>query len=120
MAWHARFDHGTVQVGSGGHRNAGWFSDDFSRFQPLQGQDGNVGVGWGLRGFWREIGLRERKEEASLELPAKGISRGLGLSCRSRGFEPRLGVEPWLDGSAWLSCGSHSIEGKVGKCLKLD
>ncbi|PKI56148.1 hypothetical protein CRG98_023466 [Punica granatum] len=65
-------------------------------------------------------GARSGKEEASLEPPAKGISRGLGLSCRSRGFEPRLGVEPWLDGSAWLSYGSHSIERKVGKCLRLD
>ncbi|OWM66816.1 hypothetical protein CDL15_Pgr027004 [Punica granatum] len=36
------------------------------------------------------------------------------------GVEPWLGVEPRLDGLAWLSCGSHSIERKVEKCLKLD
>ncbi|PKI75393.1 hypothetical protein CRG98_004222 [Punica granatum] len=60
------------------------------------------------------------KEEASLEPPAKGISRGLGLSRWSRGFEPRLGEKSWLDGSAWLSCGFHLIERKAGKRLKLD
>ncbi|PKI67394.1 hypothetical protein CRG98_012211 [Punica granatum] len=31
-----------------------------------------------------------------------------------------LGFEPWLGGLAWLSCGSHSIGRKAGKCLKLD
>ncbi|PKI71903.1 hypothetical protein CRG98_007708 [Punica granatum] len=44
----------------------------------------------------------------------------LGLSRRSQGFELRLGVEPWLNGSAWLSCGLRSIERKAGKCLELD
>ncbi|OWM89022.1 hypothetical protein CDL15_Pgr023432 [Punica granatum] len=34
--------------------------------------------------------------------------------------EPWLAVELRLDGSAWLSCGSHSTERKAGKCLKLD
>ncbi|PKI57280.1 hypothetical protein CRG98_022319 [Punica granatum] len=48
------------------------------------------------------------------------IEPWLGRSNRSRGFEPWLGVELWLDGSTWLSCGSHSIERKVGKRLRLD
>ncbi|PKI18352.1 hypothetical protein CRG98_049374, partial [Punica granatum] len=41
-----------------------------------------------------------------------------------RPFEPRvepwLGIEPRLDGLAWLGCGSHSVERKAGKCLKLN
>ncbi|OWM72482.1 hypothetical protein CDL15_Pgr021199 [Punica granatum] len=36
------------------------------------------------------------------------------------GVEPWLGVEPRLDGLAWLSCGSHSIKRKAGKRLRLD
>ncbi|OWM63059.1 hypothetical protein CDL15_Pgr020639 [Punica granatum] len=54
-----------------------------------------------------------------LELGATELSRGLGI-------EPWLGVEPWprveprLGGLAWLSCGSHSIERKAGKRLKLN
>ncbi|PKI18230.1 hypothetical protein CRG98_049496 [Punica granatum] len=34
--------------------------------------------------------------------------------------EPWLGVEPRLDGSTWLSCGSHLIDRKAEKCLRLD
>ncbi|PKI52413.1 hypothetical protein CRG98_027194 [Punica granatum] len=58
-----RSRHSARSVGYGGHRNTGWFSDDFGRFRPWQGLDGNVGVGWSLRGFWREIGLREKENE---------------------------------------------------------
>ncbi|PKI51573.1 hypothetical protein CRG98_028035 [Punica granatum] len=60
------------------------------------------------------------EEGEELEPPAKGISRGLGRSNRSHGFEPRLGVEPWLNGLAWLSCGSHSVKRKAGKSFRLD
>ncbi|PKI69499.1 hypothetical protein CRG98_010102 [Punica granatum] len=39
-------------------------------------------------------------------------------------FEPRvepwLGVEPRLDGLAWLGCGSHPIRRKADKRLRLD
>ncbi|OWM91125.1 hypothetical protein CDL15_Pgr010155 [Punica granatum] len=54
-----------------------------------------------------------------MELGATELSRGLGI-------EPWLGVESWLGvlsrlgGMAWLSCGSHSIERKAEKRLKLD
>ncbi|OWM82706.1 hypothetical protein CDL15_Pgr014194 [Punica granatum] len=45
---------------------------------------------------------------------------GRGGRAELGGVEPWLGVEPRLDGSAWLSCRSHSVERKAGKCLRLD
>ncbi|PKI63569.1 hypothetical protein CRG98_016038 [Punica granatum] len=49
------------RVGSGGYRNTGWFSDGFGRFRPWHGLNESEGEGWSLRGFWREIGLREKE-----------------------------------------------------------
>ncbi|OWM90769.1 hypothetical protein CDL15_Pgr002692 [Punica granatum] len=56
----------------------------------------------------------------ALEPPAMGGGAAAWAVQSEPRVEPWLGVEPRFDGLAWLSCGSHSIERKVGKCLKLD
>ncbi|PKI57875.1 hypothetical protein CRG98_021714 [Punica granatum] len=150
--------NGTHRVGSGGYRNTGWFTGGFGRFWPWQGVARAVGVGWGLRGFLRERGLRERlrvvcgnhaasrkgepEDFGHTKKPhgpyCKGDGRGflggvLGDGAAGHGgeaaawavqseprVEPWLGVEPRLEGLAWLSCGSHSTERKAEKRLKLD